>query len=176
MPLPLLSVEWFKKKIFHRCMHPTGDRFTSNKAVILCSHTRTHPFNGPLSGTIRVSRYQKGKANLDFTEARGSEWQWHQLGHMQVCTLLQTDNHTSTPPLSCSEWEYANQWRQLEDIQRYTIWFSWMLPTFSRTLEVLLEAAAVPSLLKCFRNSSALRCTTAMHTFSPALSPDKSQP
>jgi len=29
-----------------------------------------------------------------------SEWQWHQLGHMQVCTLIQTDNHTSTPPLS----------------------------------------------------------------------------
>jgi len=40
-----------------------------------------------------VSRYQKGKTNLDFTEARVSEWQWHQLGHMQVCTLLQTDNH-----------------------------------------------------------------------------------
>jgi len=36
---------------------------------------------------------------LDFTEARGSEWQWHQLGCMQVCTLLQTDNHASTPPL-----------------------------------------------------------------------------
>jgi len=32
-----------------------------------------------------VSRYQKGKTNLDFTEARDSEWQWHQLGHMQVC-------------------------------------------------------------------------------------------
>jgi len=44
-----------------------------------------------------VSRYQKGKANLDFTEARDSEWQWHQLSHMQVCTLLQTYNHTSTP-------------------------------------------------------------------------------
>jgi len=25
-----------------------------------------------------VSRYQKGKTNLDFTEARDSEWQWHQ--------------------------------------------------------------------------------------------------
>jgi len=24
------------------------------------------------------------------------KWQWHQLGHMQVCTSLQTDNHTST--------------------------------------------------------------------------------
>jgi len=46
-----------------------------------------------------VSRYQKGKTNLDFTETRDSEWQWHQLSHMQVCTLLQTDNHTSTPPL-----------------------------------------------------------------------------
>jgi len=47
-----------------------------------------------------VSRYQKGKTNLDSTEARDSEWQWHQLGHMQVCTSLQTDNHASTPPLS----------------------------------------------------------------------------
>jgi len=47
-----------------------------------------------------LSQYQKGKTNLDFTEARDSEWQWHQLGHMQVCTLLQTDNHASTPPLS----------------------------------------------------------------------------
>jgi len=60
----------------------------------------THTFNGPLSGTARVSRYQKGKTNLDFTEARDSKWQWHQLGHMQVCTSLQTDNHASTPLLS----------------------------------------------------------------------------
>jgi len=60
----------------------------------------THPFNGPLSGTTRVSRYQKGKTNMDFTKARDSEWQWHQLGYMQVCTSLQTDNHASTPPLS----------------------------------------------------------------------------
>jgi len=60
----------------------------------------THPFNGPFSATTQVSRYQKGKTNLDFTEARDSEWHWHQLGRMQVCTLLQTDNHASTPPLS----------------------------------------------------------------------------
>jgi len=32
--------------------------------------THTHPFNGPLSVTTRVSRYQKGTTNLDFTEAR----------------------------------------------------------------------------------------------------------
>jgi len=47
-----------------------------------------------------VSWYQRGKTNLDFTEARDSEWQWHQLDRMQVCTSLQTDNHASTPPLS----------------------------------------------------------------------------
>ena len=46
-----------------------------------------------MSGTTRVSRCQKGETNLVFTEARDSEWQWHQLGHMQVCTSLQTDNH-----------------------------------------------------------------------------------
>jgi len=64
------------------------------------NYTRTHPFKLPLSRTTRVNRYQKGRTNLAFTEARDSEWQWHQLGHMQVCTSLQTDNRASTPPLS----------------------------------------------------------------------------
>ena len=68
--------------------------------AILHSYTHTHPFNGPFSVTTRVSRYQKGKTNLDFTEARDSEWQWHQLGHMQVCISLQMENHASTPLLS----------------------------------------------------------------------------
>jgi len=66
----------------------------------LKADTHTHPFNSFLSGTTRVSRYQKGKTRLDFTEARDNEWQWHQLAHVQVCTSLQTDNHASTPPLS----------------------------------------------------------------------------
>ena len=64
------------------------------------THTHTHQFNGPFSGTTWVGWYQSDKINLDFTEARDSEWQWHQLGHMQVCTSLQADNHASTPPLS----------------------------------------------------------------------------
>jgi len=51
-------------------------------------------------GLPGVSWYQKGKTNLDFTEARYSEWQWHQLGCMQVCTSHQTDNHTNTSPLT----------------------------------------------------------------------------
>ena len=64
------------------------------------SHTHTRPFNGPFLGLPRWAGTRKVKTNLDFTEARDSEWQWHQLGHMQVCTSLQTDNHASTPALS----------------------------------------------------------------------------
>jgi len=65
------------------------------------THTHTHTrLTALFSGTTQVSQYQKSKTNLDFTDARDSEWQWQQLGHMQVCTSLQTDNHASTPPLS----------------------------------------------------------------------------
>ena len=97
--------------------------------VLLSNRQHTHPFNGPLSGTTRVSQYQKGKTNLDFTGARDSEWQWHQLGHMQVCTSLQTDNHASTSllkvfyrpdalpaaqPTSSKHWRHKQQTTSLE--------------------------------------------------------------
>jgi len=45
-----------------------------------------------------VSRYQKGKTNLDFSEARDSEWQWHQLGHMQVCNASRSRQITMPVP------------------------------------------------------------------------------
>ena len=88
-------------------------------------HTHTHPFNGPLSGTTQVSRYQKGKTNMDFTETRDSERQWHQLGHMQVCTWLQTDNHASTPSLSflqakCPSCHQTNSVEALKAIVHFT--------------------------------------------------------
>ena len=57
-------------------------------------------FNGPFLGLPRRASTGKVKTNLDLTVARDNEWQWHQLGHMQFCTSLQADNHTSTPPLS----------------------------------------------------------------------------
>jgi len=100
-PLPSVHLNVYEAS------HPVGSYRTVPITEIGCKcvsmsygNTHTHPFNGPFSGITQVSRYQKGKTNLDFTEARDSEWQWHQLGHMQVCTVLQTDNHASTPPLS----------------------------------------------------------------------------
>jgi len=65
----------------------------------MVNYIHTHPFNIPFSGTTRVSRYQKGKTNLDFTEAIDSEWQWHyQVGHMQVCISFQTGRMPFLPP------------------------------------------------------------------------------
>jgi len=67
-----------------------------------------------------VSQYQKGETNLDFTEERDSEWQWHQLGYMQACTSLQTDNHASNPPFSflqafCPSCHPTNSVKALKD-------------------------------------------------------------
>ena len=92
--------------------------------VFTHTHTHTHPFNGPFSGTTWVSRYQKGKTNLDFTEATDSEWQWHQLGHMQVCTSLQTDNHMPARFLQavCPSCRPTNSVRALKVLLDVFIW------------------------------------------------------
>jgi len=68
-------------------------------ATVAAKFSRVHPFIGPLSGTTQMSQYQKGKTNLDLTEARDSEWQWHQLGRMKICSSLQTNNRAGTQPL-----------------------------------------------------------------------------
>jgi len=54
--------------------------FCFNEFAFTVLHT--HPLNSPLSGTTQASRYQKGKTDQDFTEARDGEWQWHQKQEM----------------------------------------------------------------------------------------------
>ena len=49
--------------------------------------------------TTVLRSHQKGKTNLDFLEQE-IERQWHQLGHMQSCTLSQTHKHATIPSLS----------------------------------------------------------------------------
>jgi len=51
-------------------------------------------FHDNLGKLAPEKQNHSGKANLDLLE------QWHQLGDMQICTLLQTNNNASTPPLS----------------------------------------------------------------------------
>jgi len=65
------------------------------------THTHTNYFTAlldfvcdspdvPAAGSRKV---KPGRYNQSgFTGARDSEWYWHQLGHMQICTLTQTHN------------------------------------------------------------------------------------
>ena len=85
----------------------------------------THPFNGPFSGTTQVSRYQKGKTNLYFTEARDSEWQWLQLGHVQVCKITTPAPHHSVfyrpGALPAIQPTASKHWRQNLNLQLYMV-------------------------------------------------------
>ena len=127
--------------------HPVIDSFTTAAAItIACSQlkvlawfhymcllndTHTHPFNGPFS-------------DLDFTEARDSEWQWHQLDHMQVCISLQTDNHASTPPLKFFTGRMPflppNQQRQSTEGNMWTlVRQQWCRDVCSMNMNVIIE-------------------------------------
>ena len=121
------SKTFFTKRTAHFNLYLTLQQKTSGKLIETCRVvTHTHPFNGPFSGTTRVVWYQKGKTNLDFTEARDSGRQWHQLGHIQVCTSLQTDNHTSTSTLSflqarCPSCHPTNSVKALKAIVEWSV-------------------------------------------------------
>ena len=70
-------------------------------AVPTTSHTHTQPFNGPFFRDYPVSRYQKGKTNLDFTEAKDSEWQYaslHLAPDRQPCQHPTTQFFTGRMP------------------------------------------------------------------------------
>ena len=63
------TLHWYSTHYFH--FKTSFRKMPELNWLYVChpNHTHTHLFNGPLSGTTQVSRYQKGKTNLDFTEA-----------------------------------------------------------------------------------------------------------
>jgi len=121
------------------------------KLNLLKSHTHTRL----MDLFTRVNRYQKGKTNPDFTKARDSEWQWHQLGHMQVCISLQADNHASTKffyrpdALPASQPTASKHWRQkLPQVKRIIWRFSVIRVTaVAHVIRKWLEAPEVGMLL-----------------------------
>ena len=88
------------------------------------------PFNGLFSRTTWVSRYQKGKTNLDFTGARDSEWQWHQLG---MCKSAPRSRQITTPAThhsvflqaGCPSCRPTNSVKALKAQKRYKTEFNW---------------------------------------------------
>ena len=105
-----------------------------NCSNVFLSHT---PVKRPFVQDYPGEPVPERKTNLDFTGARDSEWQWHPLGHMQVCTSLQSDNHASTPPLSfleagCPSCRPTNsvkalkatcfyRWQQINEVRQETV-------------------------------------------------------
>ena len=73
----------------HFVVFECSEVFAQHTAVLNLSVT--HPFNGPFSGTTRVSRYQKGKTNLDFTEASDSGFSW------AICKSAPRSRQITTP-------------------------------------------------------------------------------
>ena len=60
-----------------------------------CTHTHKHTLNGTFSGSIEVSRYQEGETDLDFTQARDSEWEWHQMSY--ICKFAPSYRQITMP-------------------------------------------------------------------------------
>jgi len=69
---------------------------TNKLFQVTAAHSYTHPFNGCFPGLLRRAGTRKIKPIwILLKQATVAS-----AGHMQVCNSLQTDNHTSTPPLS----------------------------------------------------------------------------
>ena len=110
------------------------------------THARTHecmhaqPFYGPLgfcpglSGWASTRKVKPGRQKRSgFTTARDSEWQWHQLGHIQICTLTQIHDHVNISqhgfyrPDALPAAQPTASKQQLESAQRVHISAKWIL-------------------------------------------------
>ena len=87
----------FKQIITYSLQKFSIQKHTATVTKKACTHTHTHTFNGPFSGTTRVSRYQKGKTNLDFTEARDSEWQTGSGISLAICKSASQSRQITMP-------------------------------------------------------------------------------
>jgi len=96
----ILSQQYWRAVPQARCQHLTPNThvpwqtFNSESQSSWPAHTHTHtPFNGPFSGTTRVSRYQKGKPNwilLKQETVSGSGISW------AICKSAPSSRQTTT--------------------------------------------------------------------------------
>jgi len=104
----ILSVKTYVAYLY-RFWSGTWKKKSDGELSNLCSlATHTHPFNGPLSWATRVSRYQKGRTNLNLLKqmivivmiimiVSGNGISWAICKSTPRCWQ---ENHSNTPPLS----------------------------------------------------------------------------
>jgi len=82
-------------------MAKTGNLWTCGFTTTTTTILRHSGFCLGLTGLDSTGKVKPGRQNQsEFTGARDSERQWHQLCHMQICTLTQTHSHANFAPLS----------------------------------------------------------------------------
>jgi len=127
-----------------------------------CTHIHTHT-RGPLrvcSGLPGWAGTRKVKPGISvFSGARDSERQWHQLGHMHICTLTQTHNHASIPPLSflqagCPSCRPTNSIKALKALYEKYAYFNLFYFSFKRKVTMgvwnwLCHYNSTPAALDC---------------------------
>ena len=115
---------------WHAHMH-TNCSYTQKETVSLSTYrhhnTHTHTrLTALFPGLPGWAGTRKVKPIWILLKQRDSEWQWHQLGHMQACISLQTGNHASTPVLSflqagCPSCRPTNSVKALKALSWYII-------------------------------------------------------
>ena len=89
-----------RKRLLNRCLSQLVSTLSQNSNKQIDTQQTLHYYihlTAFFSRTTWVSRCQKSKPFWILLEQEMTEWQWHQLDHMQIiCTSLQTDNHSST--------------------------------------------------------------------------------
>ena len=95
LPLGLGPSTWCSIHFFTQLSSSFRNTWPYQRSLFCCN-------TNAMSSTPSLSPRWAGtrKVNQSGFYWRDSEWQWHQLGCVQVYTLIQTYNQTSTPPLS----------------------------------------------------------------------------
>ena len=117
--------------------------YALHKSMHSLTHTHTHMFNSPFSGTTQVSRCQNGKTNLDFTKARDSEW-------MEL-----TDK-----PTNCNEcWMRPSKWSVARG-NSTVVWRIYYMPIFTglTCLSVTSVKYKLCMMLRWCQDGTALQC------------------
>jgi len=79
--------------------------------------TTKHPFNGPFPGLPRWASTRKVKPTwILLKQETVSEWQWHQLGNMQVSRQItrRTPHHSVFLQAGCPSWRPTNSVKALK--------------------------------------------------------------
>ena len=108
---------------------------------------------------------RKEKNNADFTEARDSEWQWHQLGsapHHSV--FYRPDALPAAQPTASKHWRLA-RWSEMKS--NFSECYIAVRPTFVSVVELMLHCSSCSVLMSCHCAVCCLTCRATHLLSSP---------